>query len=42
MTIDDKVRDERLQCDINREPAKNQHYHQAILINMDISQVNKF
>ena len=27
MTIDDKIRDEKLQYNINREAAKYQHYH---------------
>ena len=41
MTIDDKIRHEKLQCDINRQAAKNQHYHQVNLINMNILQVKK-
>ena len=42
MTIDDKIRDEKLQCDINRQAAKNyHHYHQVNLINMSILQVKK-
>ena len=36
MTIDDKIRDEKLQYDINREAAKYQHYHQEKLINVNI------
>ena len=36
MTIDDQIRDEKLQYVINREAAKYQSYHQAKLINMDI------
>ena len=45
MTIDDKIRDEKLQYDTNREAAdisKHQHYHQVKLINMNILQVNKY
>ena len=42
MTIDDKIRDEKLQYNINREAAKIQHYHQVKLINMNILQVNKY
>ena len=41
MTIDDKIRDEKLQYDINREAAKVQHYHIEKLINMNILQVKK-
>ena len=43
MTIGDKVRDEKLQYDFNREKQqKYQHYHQVKLINMNILQVNKY
>lgn len=28
--------------DIDREAAKNQHYHEAKLINMNISQMKKY
>ena len=35
MKIDDKIKDEKLQYDINREAAKFQHYHQVELINMN-------
>ena len=36
MTIDDQVRDEKLQYDINREAAKkNKHYHMEKLINVN-------
>ena len=45
MTIDDKIRDEKLQYDTNREAAdisKHQHYHQVKLINMNILQVKKY
>ena len=36
MKIDDKIRDEKLQYDINRETAKYQLYRQGKLINMNI------
>ena len=42
MTIDDKIRDEKLQYDINREAAKYQHYHQVKLINVNFFQVKKY
>ena len=42
MTIDDEIRDEKLQYDINREAAKFQHYHLEKLINLNILQVNKY
>ena len=42
MTIDDKIRDEKLQCDINREASKYQPYHLENLINMNILQVKKY
>ena len=35
MTIDDKIKDEKLQYDVNREAAKYQHCHQVKLINMN-------
>ena len=39
MTIDDKIRDEKLQYDINGEAAKKyQHYHLVKLINMNLLQ----
>ena len=34
MAINDKIRDKKLQYDINKEAAKNQHYHQVKLKNM--------
>ena len=40
MTIDDKIRDEKLQYDVNRE--KHQHNHLEKLINMNILQVRKY
>ena len=47
MTIDDKIKDEKLQYDINRETVLNicqKHlpYHQAILKTMNILQVMKY
>ena len=42
MAIDDKIRDEKLHDDINRETAKNQRYHPEKLINMNIFQVKKY
>ena len=35
MTIDDKIKDEKLQYDVNREVGKYQHCHQVKLINMN-------
>ena len=42
MRIDDKIKDEKLQYDINRETAKYQRYHLEKLINMNILQVKKY
>ena len=42
MAIDDKIRDEKLQYNINRKAAKYQYYHQINLINMNILQVKKY
>ena len=42
MTIDNKVKDKKLQYDINREAAKYQHYFQVKLINMNILHVKKY
>ena len=42
MNINDKIRDEKLQYDINREAAKHQRYHQVKLINMNILHVKKY
>ena len=42
MTIDDKIREEKFQDDINREAAKKQHYHLGKLINLNILQVKKY
>ena len=36
MTNDDKIKDEKLKYNNNREAAKYQHYHQVKLINIDI------
>ena len=43
MATDDKIRDEKLQCDINREVAKiYRDYYLEKCINMNILQVNKY
>ena len=42
MTIDDKIRDEKLRYDINREGEKHELYHMEKLINMNILQVKKY
>ena len=42
MAIDDMIRDEKLQDDINREAEKYQHYHLEKLISMNILQVKKY
>ena len=42
MTIDDKIRDEKVQYDINRETAKYQLYHQVKLRNMNFLQVKTY
>ena len=41
MTIEDKIKDEKLQYDINREAAKYQLYHQVKLICMNILLVKR-
>ena len=41
MPNDDKIKDEKLQYDINREASKYLHYHQVKLINMNILLVKK-
>ena len=41
MTTDGKIRDKKLQYDINKEAAKNQHHDLEKLINMIILQVKK-
>ena len=42
MTIDDKIRDEKLQCDINRELTKKLALLSGKLNNMNILQVKKY
>ena len=42
MTIDDKIRDEKLQCDINRELTKKLGLLSGKLNNMNILQVKKY
>ena len=42
MTIGDQIRNEKLQCYINREAAKISSHYQAKLINMNILQVKQF
>ena len=43
MMIDDKIMDEKIQYGINREAEKiSAKYHQAKLINMNISQAKRF
>ena len=42
MAIDDKIRDIKLQSDIDREAAKNRNYYQVKLINMSILQAKKY
>ena len=42
ITIDDKIRDEKLQCDINREAAEISVLLSGKLIKMNILQVKKY
>ena len=42
MTIDDKIRDEKLQYDINRKAAKISALSTAKLKNMNVLQVKKY
>ena len=42
MAIIDKIKDEKVQYDINREAAKISHYHQVKLINMNLLQAKKY
>ena len=42
MTIDDKIENEKLEYDINRETQKYQLYCLEKLINMNILQVKKY
>ena len=41
MTFDEKIKDEKLQYDINRKQQKHKHYHLEKLININILQVKK-
>ena len=42
MEIDDKIRNEKLQYDVNRKVAKYHPYHKVKLTNMNILQVKKY
>ena len=42
MTIDDKIKDKKLQYDITKEAEKYQHYYQAKLINMNFLLAMKY
>ena len=42
MTIVDKIRNEKLQYNINREAAKFQHFLLEKLLNMNMLQVKKY
>ena len=42
MTIDDEIRDEKLQYDIKKKQQKYQLYHQVKLMNVNILQVKKY
>ena len=42
MTIEDQIKNEKLQYDINREAAKKKLYHQVNLINMNILLVKRY
>ena len=42
MTIDDKIRDEKLQYNINKKAAKTLALSSGKIINMNISQVEKY
>ena len=42
MTIDDEIKDEKLQYDVIEKLQKDLPYHQAKLINMNILQVKKY
>ena len=39
MTTDDKIKDKKLQYNINKKAAKYQHYHLEKLININILQM---
>ena len=42
MTVEEQIRDEKMQYDINREAAKYQIYHQAKLMSMNILLAKKY
>ena len=42
MSIDDEIKNERLQYNINRETAKYQHYLLQKLVNMNMLQAKKY
>ena len=42
MNIDDKIRDENLQYDINREAVKYLYYQLEKLMNMNMLQMKKY
>ena len=42
MTVDDKIRDQKLQYNTNGEASEIQHYHQLKLINMNNLKVKKY
>ena len=42
MTVDDKIKDEKIQYDFNREAAKMSALSLEKLINMNISQAKKY
>ena len=42
MTINEEIRDEKIQNNIDKKAVKNQHYHQLKLINMSALQVKKY
>ena len=42
MTTDEKIRDEEIQYDINREATKISVYHLEKLIDMNVLQVEKY
>ena len=41
MTIDDKIRDEKLQCVLREKQQKYQHYYLEKIINIDLLQLKK-
>ena len=42
MTIDDQIKDEKQQYDVNRGAAKDQFCHQSKMISMNILQVKEY